>query len=95
MVDGIGEAIGTVVYINLLLSVNLELQSGELAGNQFSRDSIPVKVSLVSQPVEYVVLEVLIQVAATAIVSCPVSVTDLFRLEARTYLRDPRSQFRV
>jgi hypothetical protein len=45
--------------------------------------------------VQYVVLEVLIQVAAAAIVSCPVSVTDLFRLEARTYLRDPRSQFRV
>ena len=94
MVDGIGEAIGTVVYINLLLSVNLELQSGELAGNQFSRDSIPVKVSLVSQPVEYVVLEVLIQVAAAAIVSCSVSATGLFRLEVRTYLRDLLSRVR-
>jgi hypothetical protein len=74
MVDGIGEAIGTVVYINLLLPVNLESQSGELAGNRFPRDSITLKVRLISQPVQYVLLEVLIQVAAAAIVSCPASV---------------------
>jgi aromatic ring hydroxylase len=87
-------AIGTFVYINLLLPVILELQSGELAGNRFPRDSITLNVSLVSQPVHYVLLEILIQVAAAAVVSGPASVTDLFRLEARKYLRDLLSHVR-
>jgi hypothetical protein len=93
ILDEIG-ATRTFVCVNLLLPVNLELQSGEPAGNQFPRDSITLNVSLVSQSVQYVLLEVLIQVAAAAIVSCPVSVTDLFRLEVRTYLRDLLSRVR-